>query len=299
MSKNKLIAFIYNSQMPATEVKAKEIIDSLGIANVSWLSSAGNFSEYSEKLKETSLVIVVGGDGTILRSVRVISPYELPVVGIKMGKVGFIAELAPEEAISALPKYINYQSGKGNDNGIRTEKRMMLQADVIPTEGGDPRLSVHALNDITVGSRKVSRLVELEASVNHVHLTNYRADAVIVSTATGSTGYALSAGGPIVFPEAQMMILQPVAAHTGLRDALVLHPESTVELQASKNYLASISADGFVDSDVDPGEKVIVKKSPYNARFLRSEKPDFFYTALNMRLGLAYRSQRPPEDPGE
>ena len=98
--------------MPATEVKAKEIIDSLGIENVSWLSSAGNLSEYSENLKETSLVIVVGGDGTILRSVRVISPYELPVVGIKMGKVGFIAELAPEEAISALPKYINYQSEK-------------------------------------------------------------------------------------------------------------------------------------------------------------------------------------------
>ena len=285
--------------MPATEVKAKEIIDSLGIENVSWLSSAGNLSEYSENLKETSLVIVVGGDGTILRSVRVISPYELPVVGIKMGKVGFIAELAPEEAISSLPKYINYQSEKSNGNGIRTEMRMMLQADIIPTKGGDPRLSVHALNDITVGSRKVSRLVELETSVNHVHLTNYRADAVIVSTATGSTGYALSAGGPIVFPEAQMMILQPVAAHTGLRDALVLHPESTVELQASKNYLASISADGFVDSDVDPGEKVIVKKSPYNARFLRSEKPDFFYTALNMRLGLAYRSQRPPEDPEE
>lgn len=299
MSKNKLIAFIYNSQMPATEVKAKEIIDSLGIKNVSWLSSAGNFSEHSEKLKETSLVIVVGGDGTILRSVRVISPYELPVVGIKMGKVGFIAELTPEEAISALPEYINYQSAKGNSNGIRTEKRMMLQADVIPRKGDGPRLSIHALNDITVGSRKVSRLVELEASVNHVHLTNYRADAVIVSTATGSTGYALSAGGPIVFPEAQMMILQPVAAHTGLRDALVLHPDSTVELQASKNYLASISADGFVDSDVEPGEKVIVKKSPFNARFLRSEKPDFFYTALNMRLGLAYRSQRPPEDPGE
>ena len=299
MSKNKLIAFIYNSQMPATEVKAKEIIDSLGIKNVSWLSSAGNFSEHSEKLKETSLVIVVGGDGTILRSVRVISPYELPVVGIKMGKVGFIAELTPEEAISALPEYINYQSAKGNSNGRRTEKRMMLQADVIPTKGDGPRLSIHALNDITVGSRKVSRLVELEASVNHVHLTNYRADAVIVSTATGSTGYALSAGGPIVFPEAQMMILQPVAAHTGLRDALVLHPDSTVELQASKNYVASISADGFVDSDVEPGEKVIVKKSPFNARFLRSEKPDFFYTALNMRLGLAYRSQRPPEDPGE
>ena len=240
---------------------------------------------------------MVGGDGTILRSVRVISPFELPVVGIKMGKVGFMAELSPEEAVSSLPKYINYESSP--NNGIRTERRMMIQADVIPTKGGTPRLSIHALNDITVGSRKVSRLVELEASVNHVHLTNYRADAVIVSTATGSTGYALSAGGPIVFPEAQMMILQPVAAHTGLRDALVLDPTSTVSLEASESYLASISADGFVDSEVQPGEKVIVTRSPYDARFLRSEKPDFFYTALNMRLGLAYRSQRPPEGPLE
>ena len=297
MSENKLIAFIYNSQVPETKLKSEEIIRSLGLEKNSWLSSAGNLSDNTDKLNSTYLVVVVGGDGTILRSVRVISPFELPVVGIKMGKVGFMAELSPEEAVSSLPKYINYESSP--NNGIRTERRMMIQADVIPTKGGTPRLSIHALNDITVGSRKVSRLVELEASVNHVHLTNYRADAVIVSTATGSTGYALSAGGPIVFPEAQMMILQPVAAHTGLRDALVLDPTSTVSLEASESYLASISADGFVDSEVQPGEKVIVTRRPYDARFLRSEKPDFFYTALNMRLGLAYRSQRPPEGPLE
>ena len=295
MSENKLIAFIYNSQVPETKLKSEEIIRSLGLEKNSWLSSAGNLSDNTDKLNSTYLVVVVGGDGTILRSVRVISPFELPVVGIKMGKVGFMAELSPEEAVSSLPKYINYESSP--NNGIRTERRMMIQADVIPTKGGTPRLSIHALNDITVGSRKVSRLVELEASVNHVHLTNYRADAVIVSTATGSTGYALSAGGPIVFPEAQMMILQPVAAHTGLRDALVLDPASTVSLEASASYLASLSADGFVDSDVPPGEKVIVTRSPYDPRFLRSENPDFFYTALNMRLGLAYRSQRPPEGP--
>ena len=138
-------------------------------------------------------------------------------------------------------------------------------------------------------------MVELEASVNQVHLTNYRADAVIVSTATGSTGYALSAGGPIVFPEAKMMILQPVAAHTGLRDGLILAPDSLIEFEASSNYQASISADGFVDSVLSEGEKISIKKSEYTAKFLRSEQPDFFYTALNMRLGLAYRSQRPPE----
>ena len=168
----------------------------------------------------------------------------------------------------------------------------------MPSSGTQPRITVHALNDITVGTSKAARLVELKASVNRVHLTNYRADAVIISTATGSTGYALSAGGPIVFPEAQMMILQPVAAHTGLRDGLILAPDSLIELEASDGYQASISADGFVDSQLKPGEKVLIRQSPYKARFLRAHQPDFFYTALNLRLGLAYRSQRPPEDNG-
>ena len=94
-----------------------------------------------------------------------------------------------------------------------------------------------------------------------------------------------------------MMILQPVAAHTGLRDGLILAPDSVVELEASKGNQASVSADGFVDSQLEPGERVTIRKSPYTARFLRAHQPDFFYTALNMRLGLAYRSQRPPEEP--
>ena len=284
--------------MPATKEKAEEVIHELSLDDRVWVASAGDLPDSAHELENTSLVVVVGGDGTILRAIRAISPFNVPVVGIKMGKVGFMAELNPEEAISRLPEFLSFISQENqSETAIRVEERMMIEANIMPSSGTQPRITVHALNDITVGTSKAARLVELKASVNRVHLTNYRADAVIISTATGSTGYALSAGGPIVFPEAQMMILQPVAAHTGLRDGLILAPDSLIELEASEGYQASISADGFVDSVLESGEKVIIRRSPHTAKFLRAHQPDFFYTALNMRLGLAYRSQRPPEDP--
>ena len=284
--------------MPATKEKAEEVIHELSLDDRVWVASAGDLPASAHELENTSLVVVVGGDGTILRAIRAISPFNVPVVGIKMGKVGFMAELNPEEAISRLPEFLSFISQENqSETAIRVEERMMIEANIMPSSGTQPRITVHALNDITVGTSKAARLVELKASVNRVHLTNYRADAVIISTATGSTGYALSAGGPIVFPEAQMMILQPVAAHTGLRDGLILAPDSLIELEASDGYQASISADGFVDSVLESGEKVIIRRSPHTAKFLRAHQPDFFYTALNMRLGLAYRSQRPPEDP--
>ena len=284
--------------MPATKEKAEEVIHELSLYDRVWVASAGDLPDSAHELENTSLVVVVGGDGTILRAIRAISPFNVPVVGIKMGKVGFMAELNPEEAISRLPEFLSFISQENqSETAIRVEERMMIEANIMPSSGTQPRITVHALNDITVGTSKAARLVELKASVNRVHLTNYRADAVIISTATGSTGYALSAGGPIVFPEAQMMILQPVAAHTGLRDGLILAPDSLIELEASDGYQASISADGFVDSVLESGEKVIIRRSPHTAKFLRAHQPDFFYTALNMRLGLAYRSQRPPEYP--
>lgn len=292
MSKNTAIGFIYNRQFPETKDKAIETITHLGLKDRTWISSAEDLHTKSEELKDTSIAIVFGGDGTILRTIRVTSSFEVPLVGIKMGKIGFMAELTTDEIESRLPEYIF------RDQRIRVEKRMMLKAEIISPDSKKPRLTVNALNDIAVGTDTASRLVELQASVNGVHLTNYRADAVIIATATGSTGYALAAGGPIIYPEAELMILQPVAAHTGLRDGLILAPNSAVELKASVNYRASISADGFVDSQLKPGEKVLIQQSQYKAIFLRAHQPDFFYTALNLRLGLAYRSQRPPESDG-
>ena len=206
-------------------------------------------------------------------------------------------QLTDSKSELVFEKLPNYLDPENIPNGnIRTELRMMLEANITSDNSENPRMTIHALNDVTVGTSQTARLVELEAYINETHLTNYRADAIITSTATGSTGYALSAGGPIVFPEAELMILQPVAPHTGLRDGIVLSPSSAIRLNAMEGYQVSVSADGFIDSILDPEEYVTIKRSPHTAKFLREHQPDFFYTALKLRLGLAYRSQRPLEN---
>ncbi|MCH2309474.1 MAG: NAD(+)/NADH kinase [SAR202 cluster bacterium] len=291
-TEKKLIGFVHNSKVPDALHLAKSLITKLRLSNT-WVSSAGEIQEFEDKFSDTHSVVIIGGDGTILRALRVLNKFSVPVIGIKMGKIGFMAELSPENSYELLPKFLD--SKLNDENLIRIEKRMMLEANIIQANSTDSRLTLHALNEISVGNSKVSRLVELETAVNHIHLTNFRADAVIISTATGSTGYALSAGGPIIFPEAEMMLLQPVAAHTGLRDGLILDPKTIIELKPSLDYEASISADGFEDTILNPGEKVLVTKSPNSALFLRAHQPDFFYEALNMRLGLAYRTQRQEE----
>ena len=245
------IGFIHNSNVPGALELVKSLITNLKIPNT-WVGSATELINFENEFNNTHAVVIVGGDGTILRTIRILNKFNVPVIGIKMGKIGFMAELTPENSYELLPKYLDNQLI--DQNMIRIEKRMMLEANIIESNGKDSRLTLHALNEISVGNSKVSRLVELETAVNHTHLTNFRADAVIISTATGSTGYALSAGGPIIFPEAEMMLLQPVAAHTGLRDGLILDPKTVIELKPSIDYEASISADGFENTILNPGD---------------------------------------------
>ena len=169
---------------------------------------------------------------------------------------------------------------------------MMLRATV--TDGGGRRiLSADALNDVVVGRGGVARLLDIDTVVDGEFLTSYRADAVIVSTPTGSTGYALSAGAPIFFPEALMMMLQPVAAHTGLRDGLVLPPDTEVALTASDGKRASLSVDGMEDVELEPDFVVSVRRSPREALFLRAQPRTAFYTELTGRLGLVYNLSHP------
>jgi NAD+ kinase len=132
--------------------------------------------------------------------------------------------------------------------------------------------------------------VHLEVSIDDTILTTYRADAVIVATATGSTGYSISAGGPILHPQSRDMLLNPVATHLGLGSALVLAPDSVVEVALRSNYKAVLSVDGRVDLDLEPGEIVEVKRSPYIARFLRAHPPNHFYSVLTERLNPDIRS---------
>ena len=162
----------------------------------------------------------------------------------------------------------------------------MLQASVTVASEQEPRLTLHALNDVVIGRSSVARLLSIDATIDGVALTSNRADALIVSTATGSTGYALSAGGPILYPEARLIEIRPVAAHSGLRDALIVPHDSVIELRARDGSHTMLSADGFQDTSLDVHDKVTITRSPHVARFLRAHPPSFFYAALARRLGV-------------
>jgi NAD+ kinase len=252
----------------------KEIISRNG-ASV-WQCSAWEEEEARSQVPGTDLIVSLGGDGTILRAARAVIPWCTPILGVNLGRLGFMAEIGPSEARERLPSMLKGESW--------VEERTMLRAELIPSGSVEGPGTFHALNDVVVGRGRAPRLVPVRATVDGEFLTCYRADGVIVATATGSTAYSLSAGGPVLYPQAKEMLLQPIAAHLSLAAALVLPPTATVELEVEGEHQAVLSIDGQVDVALNGGDRVRVSRSPHRAQFLRTEPPTFFYRALGQRL---------------
>jgi NAD+ kinase len=156
------------------------------------------------------------------------------------------------------------------------EERAMLEAQVADR-------SFHALNDVVLHSMAV-RLVNIEARIDGAELTTYRADGVIVATATGSTSYSLASGGPVLHPQSREIVLQPISCHLGLSHALILPQRSTADLRTARGEKVILSIDGQVELPLSDGQNVRVKISPHIARFLRVHEPTYFYGSLWQRL---------------
>ena len=282
------IGFVHNAQHPAALQMTEALMRSLDLGEDCWTAAAEDLDDMRPLLRDTRFIVVAGGDGTILRVVRTIAEYGVPLVGINMGRVGFMAELEVPTAIEELPAYLN--------GDARIEERMMLEVSVTHDNEREPYLTLHALNDVVVGRGGSPRLLDIVATIDGGVFTSYRADAVIVATATGSTGYALSAGGPIMYPETKAMLIQPVAAHTGLRSGLILPDYTELELQAGDNHEALLSVDGFTDTILHGNDRVSIRKSRYATRFLRRHAPTAFYAALTRRtLGMDTPTHNPPD----
>ena len=286
LPKMKSVGIIHNARIPEALDLGTEIMHQLPLPEDSWISPAENLDALRERVESTGLVITVGGDGTILRAAQVTAPNGIPMVGINMGRLGFMTELQVHEAMEQLPNYLN--------DGCRLEERTMLQATIIKgnASGGSQQDGpYHALNDVVLARGAVSRVVIITGYVDGAQLTTFRTDAVILSTATGSTGYNLAVGGPILDPASDCLVLKTVAAHMGLTAGLVLPTNVEVMLDLEGYQEATLSVDGYVDYPLEPGDRVVLKRSPHRARFLRANPASQFYATLTRRLGFSIRGQ--------
>jgi len=236
-----------------------------------WTCSAWEDAEAKAQIVGSDLICSIGGDGTILRALRAIVPNKVPVVGINLGNLGFMTELRADEAFDKIPRLLD---GEG-----WTEERAMLEAE-LPSQ----RKVFQAVNDVFVGRRSLARLVQIETRVDGEILATHRADGVIVSTATGSTGYLLAADGPILYPEARQMVFKPVCPHLSLDNAVVLPPEAKIQIRVTTTHEAMLSIDAQVEMLLSSGEEVKVKQSPHVARFLRLRPRGYFYSYLDSKL---------------
>jgi NAD+ kinase len=279
----KNIGIIYNARVPEALDLSTAILHDLNLSEESWLAPAENLESLESRAENTDLVITVGGDGTILRATTFTGPAAIPMVGINMGRLGFMTELQVDEAIGKLPFYF--------DGGPRLDERNMLQATVFKANGGGTDGPFHALNDMVLTRGAVSRVVTVSGTIDGASVTTFRADGVILSTATGSTGYNLAVGGPILDPESDAIVLKTVAAHMGLSAAMVLKASTEVGLTLEGYQEAILSIDGIIDHPIDLGDRVELKQSPHKARFLRAHAPSYFFGTLTRRLGFSLRGQ--------
>jgi NAD+ kinase len=285
MASLQTIGFIYNDRTAGAREMVSALVERLDLADRCWQSSANDVEEGLPDVGETDLIITIGGDGTIIRAARVSVPNRIPILGINMGRLGFMTEIEAHEAFEKVPMFL--------EGDMRVEERCMLQVHTLsdgregihylPMAGNN---KCHALNDVVVGRGAVSRLVSIATYLNSAFVTEFRADAVIVSTATGSTGYNLSVGGPILWPLADEMVLKPIAPHVGMASAMVLPASSTIDLVIQTDHSATLSVDGYVDTDLPAGTAVKVQTSPQTALFLRANPPVHFYETLTRRLGF-------------
>jgi NAD+ kinase len=270
----KKIGLLFHPKVAATRKKAGELEKFLKTQGVQvWLCSAWEKEQVCELLPGTDLLLTVGGDGTILRAVQSIIPGQTPIVGINLGKLGFMTELDADEAIEKLPRLLE---GEG-----WTDERAMLQAE-LDSEG--KKRVFHALNDVVVARGEVVRLIRVDVTIDGQSLTTYKTDALIAATATGSTGYALAARGPILYPQSRDFLLIPVAPHLSLPHPLVLAEKSEVKLRPDTYHAAVLSIDGHVNLPLASRDTVTVKRSRHVTRFLRLRPREAFYDRLEDKL---------------
>lgn len=254
------IHIIVRDAIPTAAAAASDLVRALASAGI----------EAGDSIGSPDAVIAVGGDGTVLEAAAMAMEHNVPVAGVNVGRVGYLAEFAPHEIRDLA-------------SAISTDTFEIHERRTVSVKVGDA--STRAINDVVVDKILSQRIIEISVEINGEPLATYHADGIIVATPLGSTAYSLSAGGPIVSPDLDAMILTPIAPHSLFSRSIVLAPDAIVELVVMGERPAAVNVDGKAFADAIAGEAIVVRMGSTNVKFLSLGRHPFPH-AVREQFGL-------------
>lgn len=286
---NKVVLLVHPKLAMARRLAddVEEMLASRGIAV--WRGSAWEAEGARAPASDCDLIIAFGGDGTTLRAARLAIGSDTPIIGVGAGRLGFLAELQPNEVGEKLPCFLA--------GDFWVEERSVLHAEL--RRNGLSLGRYDAVNDVVAGRGMISRAVQIKVVIDEEEVTTYTADGLIVATPTGSTAYSLACGGPVLHPELRNILLTPVAPHLSVWRSLVLPETACVEIMLACDHQSSLSIDGQVDVPLANGDSIKIWNSPHLAKFARVQSRSYFYASLAERLSPRQQGKKEPSVSGK
>jgi NAD+ kinase len=243
-----------------------------------WAAQAGDVDQLLEELPTTDILVVLGGDGTFLRAARACAQIDVPLLGINLGKVGFLSKAEAHELEDVLVQLV---AGE-----YRIDERLALEGRILAGGRGTDTWPYVALNDVVIARGALARVCRLDVSIGRSHLATFVADGLVVSSPTGSTGYSFSAGGPIVDPLSRNLIVTPIAGYLSAIRSVVVGPDQTVRCRVVDAHEALVSIDGREDVPVAVGDVVEVRAMERPIRLVEPRGSQPFWDLVRHKVEL-------------
>ncbi|HLS81668.1 MAG TPA: NAD(+) kinase [Steroidobacter sp.] len=237
--------------------------------------------------KHADLIVAVGGDGTMLHAARLASPCDVPVLGVNRGRLGFLADIGPAEVLDRLDQVLA--------GDYVQDRRAMLNADLIDAQG--QTRSCHALNDVVLQKWRTGRMLDFETWIDGRYVNTHGGDGLVVATATGSTAYALSCGGPILYPELDAVVLAPICPHTLSDRPIVVRSDARIEIRLVErpDTQAQVTCDGVSLGEITAGQCLRIARAEGHVVLLHPADHDYF-RILRSKLRWGRGDRMPPEE---
>jgi NAD+ kinase len=272
------IGFAYNPTIEETVELAERATGWCAMHEIDqWVAQASDFQRLVDELAATDVLVVLGGDGTFLRAVRAVAEVDVPILGINLGKVGFLSKAEADELIPVLEAL--------RAGSYTIEERMALTGLILPG-GRPPARPITALNDIVIARGSLARVVRVDVAIDASHLATFISDGLIIASPTGSTGYSFSAGGPILDPSSRNLVVTPIAGYLSAIRSVVVSPHQLVRCRVVDAYEALVSIDGREDIPIAVGDVVEVRALERPIRFVEPEGALPFWDLLRTKVEL-------------